>query len=115
MRWNGVLIRKPSPPIASIASPIRSATVSGEPISSMPASKRSCASWTIADGDDRIRVAGGERPASGRSAGLNKDRLALRGADSIQRAAAFEEPALVMNGMHFGVIGISSGQRVFYQ
>jgi len=44
MRWNGVLIRKPSPPIASIASPMRSATVSGEPISGMPASKRSWAS-----------------------------------------------------------------------
>ena len=39
MRWNGVLIKKPSPPIASIARPISSATVSGEPTNWMPASK----------------------------------------------------------------------------
>ena len=34
VRWNGVLIRNPSPPTASATSPIRSATVSGEPMNS---------------------------------------------------------------------------------
>ena len=48
VRWNGVLIRKPSPPIASMALPMRSATVSGEPTKSTSdpgAPKRSIASW----------------------------------------------------------------------
>jgi hypothetical protein len=48
VRWNGVLIRNPSPPTASITNPIRSATVSGEPMNSSSgstASNRSIASW----------------------------------------------------------------------
>src|SRR6266851_2107049 len=44
VRWNGVLIRNPSPPISSTACAILSAMSSGEPIRSRSLSKRSAAS-----------------------------------------------------------------------